>query len=70
MVPPLDVFMIDADSNPTWLGEAMDTQEAIKLILQSGDDGKFMVYSQTTTNKTYCTVREGQVVGAQPSTAA
>ena len=54
MIPPLDVFKVEADGNLLWL-EAAQTLDAAKAriaVLGAKSPGEYVIYSQKTGNKT------------------
>ena len=64
MIPPLDVFALDTESDPRWLGSATDLREAEKLIQADVGEvcSKYFVLSQVTGHRTQYEVRSGQVL--------
>lgn len=54
MIPPLDVFRVEADGHLRWL-EAAQTLDAAKAriaALGTISPGEYVIYSQKTGNKT------------------
>ena len=54
MIPPLDVFKVEADGHLRWL-EAAQSLEAAKsriAALAATSPGEYVIYSQRTGNKT------------------
>ena len=72
MIPPLDVFAMDAGTEPMWLGPAHDLEDAKLLMLAHLTDGHgvYLVKSQLTGNCTNYEIVKGQLIEQRGKEAA
>ena len=57
MIPPFDLFRIEADGSVKWLGSCADVDAAIVLVRDMAKKvpAEYFIYSQTTERRLFIT---------------